>query len=175
MNTLSTRRRLLAVFAGGFCGALARALLSVLIQSHLGSGWPYDILLINLSGALLLAFCTVLADATTLLAPTRRLFVNVGFIGAYTTFSSLAMGDVLLLAHGDWLPAFLYLILSIVGGCIVILLGDWLGQLFLQRVRHRAHKVASRPLTRPLSDQSGVVDIDDDLLLPEQDARRWRQ
>jgi fluoride ion exporter CrcB/FEX len=59
----------------------------------------YDILFINLTGALLLAFCMVLADATFLLGPTRRLFVNVGFLGAYTTFSSLAMGDVLLLTH----------------------------------------------------------------------------
>ena len=53
---LSARRRILAVFAGGFCGTIARALLSMLIQAQFGNGWPYDILLINLTGTFLIAF-----------------------------------------------------------------------------------------------------------------------
>jgi len=113
---------------GGFLGAMARYLLSLLVQSHLGKAWPYDILLINITGALVLAFVTTLADATFLIGPTRRLFINVGFLGAYTTFSSLALGSILLFAGGNWFPALLYLFLSLLGGILAVLVGDWLGQ-----------------------------------------------
>ena len=76
MTTLSTQRRMGAVLGGGFCGAISRYLLSGLIQGYLGKNWPYDILFINLTGALLLAFLTVLAEATFLVGPTRRLLLQ---------------------------------------------------------------------------------------------------
>src|SRR6266567_7008570 len=113
-KALSPGRRLLAVFCGGFLGTLARALLSTTLQSRFGNGWPYDILLINLTGAFLLAFFTTLADATILIGPTRRLFINVGFLGAYTTFSSLALGDVLLFSKSMWFLAIFYLLCSFI-------------------------------------------------------------
>jgi len=147
---LSLSRRVIAVLVGGFCGTITRYLLSLLIQSYLGKGWPYDILLINITGALLLSFITTLADASFLIGPTRRLVMNVGFLGAYTTFSSLALGDVLLFANGNWLPALLYLFFSIAGGVFAVLLGDWFGQWCLKRakiagkiaVTHASHEMA---------------------------------
>jgi protein CrcB len=86
---LSVRRRWLAVFYGGFVGTLARYLLSLIIQGWWGKSWPSDILLINLTGAFLLALITTLADGTFLVGPTRRLLLNTGCMGAYTTFSWL--------------------------------------------------------------------------------------
>ncbi len=77
-SALSTRRRFMIVLCGGFLGAMARYLLSGAIQAELGKGWPYDILFINLTGALLLAFVTPLADATLFIGPTRRLFLTLG-------------------------------------------------------------------------------------------------
>jgi CrcB protein len=133
--TLSPARRLLAVFCGGFLGTLARALLSTTLQAHFGNGWPYDILLINLTGAFLLAFFTTLADATILIGPTRRLLINVGFMGAYTTFSSLALGDVLLFSKDMWLPAISYLLCSFIGGLLAVLLGDWVALRIIRRVK----------------------------------------
>jgi fluoride exporter len=130
---LSLPRRILAVFLGGFLGTLARYLLGLLVQRSLGNGWPYDILLINLLGAFLLALFSTLADAAILIGPTRRLFINVGFLGAYTTFSSLALGDVLLATHGQWLPAFLYLFFSVTGGILAVLLGSRCGRWWVKR------------------------------------------
>lgn len=135
-QTLALRRGILAVFCGGFVGTLARYGLSLAIQSWLGKGWPYDILTINLSGALLLALISTLADKAFLVGPTRRLLINTGFMGAYTTFSSLALGDLLLLYKGQPLPALLYLVASLVGGLCAILLGDWLGQRLVALFRH---------------------------------------
>ncbi len=132
-HTLSLRRQLSAVLCGGFCGTITRYWLSQMIQAHLGKGWPYDIFLINVTGALLLAFITTLADATFLIGPTRRLFINVGFLGAYTTFSSLALGDVQLATAGHWLSALSYLFMSLAVGILAVLCGDALGQWVINR------------------------------------------
>jgi CrcB protein len=167
---LSLSRRVLAVFLGGFLGTIIRYLLSLLIQSYLGKDWPYDILLINLTGTFFLAFFTTLADAAILIGPTRRLFLNVGFLGAYTTFSSLALGDVLLSSNGQWLPAFLYLFCSIIGGIVAILLGILSGQWSIKRVKQAfARKTAAKIVVATLQGlhTSDHVDIDDDVLYPE--------
>src|SRR5690348_18366623 len=108
-------RRLLAVFCGGFLGTLARYGLSLTIQGALGKGWPFDILFINVTGAFLLAFLTTLADAALFIGLHRRLFFNVGFLGAYTTFSSLALGDVTLFSNQHALLALLYILCSLLG------------------------------------------------------------
>ena len=177
-QTLSVWRRILAVVAGGFCGTLLRFFLSNLLQSWLGKGWPYDILLINITGAFALALVTTLADATVLVGPTRRLFINVGLLGAYTTFSSLALGDVLLLARGQWLSALVYLVLSAVGGVVAVLLGDILGQWCVGKVTRPAlpgttHKLSGLLTPSPLDETvtQGHVDVQDDVLLPDQEAR----
>jgi len=165
--TLSARRRIAAVFCGGFCGTILRALLSTGIQSYLGKGWPYDILLINITGAFFLAVFTTLADATVLIGPTRRLFINVGFLGAYTTFSSLALGDILLFSGGKTLLAFLYLLCSLVGGILAVMLGDWVGQQVVKLVRRSYPKTALGPAEVLLADrlkESDSIDIQDDLV-----------
>jgi CrcB protein len=144
MTTLSARRRIGAVLGGGFCGTIMRYLLTGLIQSYLGKNWPYDILFVNLTGALLLAFLTKLAEASFLIGPTRRLWLNVGFLGAYTTFSSLTLGDVLLDSSGKYLGALVYLLLSMVGGGVAVLLGDALGQWCIARARR---SVPAKPRT----------------------------
>lgn len=167
-HSLSATRRLTAVFFGGFLGAITRYLLSLLIQGYFGKNWPFDILFINLTGALILSFVTTLADAALYIGPTRRLFINVGFLGAYTTFSSLALGDVLLLTKGSIVAALLYLILSFVGGFIVVLLGDWLAQRLIQRVK-RMHPRADQQILReeipPTMATKDHLDVEDDLLL----------
>ncbi len=166
-TTFSLRRRLSAVFLGGFCGTIARYELSQLVQSHLGKGWPYDILLINISGALLLALITTLADATFLIGPTRRLFTNVGFLGAYTTFSSLALGDVQLALGGGWLLALLYLFASLFGGLLAVLLGEMLGRWIVRRGKaaYQVNKTVGVAQKEP--SQNGHIDIQDDVLLTD--------
>lgn len=152
MEKLSASRRLLAVLAGGFCGTIARYSLSLLIQSHMGKGWPYDIFVINITGALLFAFVTALADEARLIGPTRRLFITVGFLGAYTTFSSLALGDVLLATAGQWLSALTYLLSSLFGGLLAVPLGDMLGSWVVFQLR-ATFAVQSQP--QPVEKRTG--------------------
>jgi protein CrcB len=187
VTALSASRRLLAVLGGGFLGTMMRYLLSTAIQSWLGKNVPYDILIINVTGALALALVTTIADDTFLVGPTRRLFINVGFLGAYTTFSTLALGDVLLSTKHEWLPALLYLVASMLGGVLAVWLGDWLGQLGLRLQRSIVRKksvVGKLTRTLPSLPPDGAaneehVDIQDDVLLPshvnENETRRSRQ
>jgi fluoride exporter len=164
---LSGRRRIVAILCGGFLGTISRYLLSIAIQHWLGNNWPYDILLINITGACFLAFVTTLADATLLIGPTRRLFINVGFLGAYTTFSSLALGDVLLFNKGQWLLAILYLLTSMLGGILAVLLGDGLGRQYIKFVRHvptRKHVQAPLSTTFYKMTKEEHLDLQDDIL-----------
>jgi protein CrcB len=183
-RSLSVRRRMVAVLCGGFFGTITRFVLSTIMQGWLGKGWPYDLLIINVTGALLLAFVTTLADGTFLVGPTRRLFINVGFLGAYTTFSSLALGDVLLLGGSQWLPALFYLILSIGGGLAAVILGDWPGQRCISEIRRPTPSpTITRRLTgmltgSPVQGTASLrhLDVQDDLLLPDtRDEREARQ
>jgi Integral membrane protein possibly involved in chromosome condensation len=126
-------RRLLAILAGGFLGTCARYFLSQGIQGLVGKGWPFDILIINVSGAFLLALLTTFADAAIIIGPHRRLFFNVGFLGAYTTFSTLALGDLnLMTGHHLWL-AQLYLVCSLGGGILAICAGQYSGAVLIAR------------------------------------------
>ena len=171
---LSLHRQLSAVLCGGFCGTVTRYWLSQLIQAHLGRGWPYDIFLINMTGALLLAFISTLADATSLIGPTRRLFINVGFLGAYTTFSSLALGDVQLAIGGHWLPALSYLFISPVVGILAVLGGNVLGQWVLNRrkafvLAKSLAQQSNMPSPLWLDEQKFRIDVQDALLLDGED------
>lgn len=111
-------RRVALVFAGGFCGTLARYFLAAPLLSvatvfpgeH--SGFPFDIFLINLSGALALGLLYGLVERGARISLEVRLAVGTGFLGAYTTFSSLAYGgQTLLTAH-----AFVLGVLYLAGG-----------------------------------------------------------
>jgi CrcB protein len=162
-EALSLWRRVSAVFVGGFCGTITRYLLSLLIQGWLGKALPCDIFLINITGALVLAFVTTLADATFLIGPTRRLFINVGFLGAYTTFSSLALGDVQLISASHAIYALLYFLLSLSGGVLAVMLGDWLGQKVVDRVKHTRSSRHGQAVASPAPE--GHIDVQDDVML----------
>ena len=78
-----------AVGAAGFAGALVRWMVSVLCAGLFRTDLPVGTLFVNLSGSFLLGwFLTALGDQFNA-SPTLRLAVATGFVGAYTTFSSL--------------------------------------------------------------------------------------
>lgn len=136
-------RKVALVFTGGFCGTLARYLLSPLLLSVTRSlapatptGFALDILLINLTGALAIGLLYGLFERSTALASDIRLLLGTGFLGAYTTFSSLAVGGYTLLSSGAVLLGELYLLGSVVLGVLCAYAGVALaGRLVDQRRR----------------------------------------
>lgn len=109
----------LAVFCGGVLGTLARYGLSMMIPAP--NGWPLPTLLINITGAFLLG---MLLEALVRRGPDEgilrliRLSAGTGFMGAFTTYSALALESVHLAAEQAYLGMALYLMLSLFGGVL---------------------------------------------------------
>lgn len=112
--------RVLVVFLGGGLGAGLRA---VLFDSLAGWGTVTPVLLANLLGACALGAVFVLADEAGLLRATTRLFLAVGVLGGFTTFSTFGWGVDLLLAEHDFAGAALYVLASTFGGIGAVWIG----------------------------------------------------
>lgn len=115
---------------GGFLGANARYWLGVWIQSRWGSAFPWATFVINVSGSFLLGLCLGLVTerAAVPQAPVLRLAVAVGFLGAYTTFSTFTYESLALMNAGSWLRAFANLFGSLAVGMAAVWLGAVLGR-----------------------------------------------
>jgi CrcB protein len=120
---------ILLVGAGGFLGAIARYLVATFALARFGTGWPWGTFFINLSGCVMIAFFLTFAGERALNEAWRFLF-PIGFVGAYTTFSTYSWETMALVERGAWLRAGLYVVGSTVLGLGAIVLGAWLGRRF---------------------------------------------
>ena len=116
--------QLLAVATGGAFGALARYGLVNLI----GYGaFPWATLMINLCGSLLIGLWYALA-LELVVATEWRLLVQMGFLGAFTTFSTLALELLFLLEERAYWSVLVYMLASLMGGLLLVLIGMRLAQ-----------------------------------------------
>jgi fluoride exporter len=121
--------KFLLISAGAILGANARYWLGDWAAQKWGAAFPFGTLIINLSGSLILGFFMTLATERLMLDPRWRLLVAVGFLGAYTTFSTYTYESFNLLAKGQWLPGLINLVGSTLLGVIAVGLGVFLGKL----------------------------------------------
>lgn len=143
-------RRPLIVFLGGGLGACARAFILDGLVS--GSG-PTPVLLINVAGAFALSVVYVLADESGLLHAETRLFLGVGVLGGFTTFSTVGWGAAVLLGGGDVAAGGVYMLLSIVGGVLAVGAGLIAGReavVMLSRGATRTHSPSGRRSRRTI-------------------------
>ena len=119
----------LLIGLGGFLGANARFLVSSWAARRLGTSFPYGTFLANISGSLLLGLIlAVLHDRDLLASPQRHFFV-VGFLGAYTTFSTFAYESIQLFQNGSVLVGVLNIVGSVLVGLLAVVGGFWIGRL----------------------------------------------
>jgi CrcB protein len=97
--------RWLAIFIGGGLGAVARYEIAGLVQGSTGGFFPWGTFVVNASGCLAIGFLATLLEERSSLGPTWRLFLLVGVLGGYTTFSSFGLETWRLVESGDWLRA----------------------------------------------------------------------
>src|ERR1700761_1311139 len=112
-------RELVAIFAGGVLGAVAR----VWIARHLVSAddeWPWAIFLINVAGSVVLAYSVTRLQERLPQSTYRRPFLGTGFCGAFTTFSTMELEVLTLLRDGHAPLAIGYAAASIVCGYLAI-------------------------------------------------------
>jgi CrcB protein len=120
---------LLLIGIGGFVGAIARYAVDGWVASRAAGAFPYGTLLVNLSGSLLVGVLFALTVERGTLSAELRGPLMIGFVGAYTTFSTLALESWRLAEDGAWLLAIANLGGSAVLGLVAVAAGIAIGRL----------------------------------------------
>ena len=119
----------LAVALGGACGATLRYLISEFVSTRARADFPYHTMVVNISGAFVLGILMALAVDRAAVSHWWRLFLGVGLLGGYTTFSTFAFETVELMQEGAAAAAFLNAAGSVVLGVAAALVGIYVGRL----------------------------------------------
>lgn len=115
--------KIIVVALGGAIGAVARYWLGGLINSRLTMQFPLGTFVINVTGSFIIGFFLTLVSQRITIHPNWRLLIAIGFVGAYTTFSTFEYETLKLIEEGSVLSAALNVILSFVVGFIAVWLG----------------------------------------------------
>lgn len=120
--------RLLVIGCGGFLGAIARYGLTLWIQRRMPSDVPYGTMGVNVLGCLLLGLMVGWLNERPAVNNEWRLFINVGLLGAFTTFSTLGYETVTLFSDGQLKSALLSLGGNLLLGGVAVVLGSLAGR-----------------------------------------------
>jgi CrcB protein len=122
--------KILSVAGGGALGAVARYLVNISPLANLSENFPFPTLFINVIGSFLIGFLLILLTDKVVVGEQVRMMVVVGFLGAFTTFSTFEMDIYALLKGGLRTQALVYLLASVVVGFVSLLAGIWLARQF---------------------------------------------
>ncbi len=108
---------------GGFLGSIARYYISKINLIPAISMLPIGTLLVNIAGSFFLGLLTGIADRSILLSLEWRMFLMVGFCGGFTTFSTFAGENLLMMRNANFQGMFLYTSLSVFLAFLFVYLG----------------------------------------------------
>jgi CrcB protein len=115
---------------GGFLGANARYLLGGFISERWGATFPFGTFVINITGSFILGFFMAYAQDRPWVAPAARLMFAVGFVGAYTTFSTFEYETMRLIQERELVLAAWNVFGSLLSGAVAVfaglVLGEWI-------------------------------------------------
>lgn len=120
----------LLIFIGAGLGGVCRYAMSISVQK-LANGWifPIGTFSVNMLGCLLIGFLAQLSESKGLFPGDQRLFLFVGILGGFTTFSSFGYETVQLLRDSEYLYAALNAVMQVILGLACVWLGYILGRL----------------------------------------------
>jgi fluoride exporter len=116
------------VFTGGGIGASARYWLSGVVYRFLSTGFPYGNLIVNISGCFAIGFLMTLMEERFLAEPSFRIFMTIGILGGFTTFSSFSYETVALLRDAEFFRASINIIVSVFGCLSATMIGMFVGR-----------------------------------------------
>ncbi len=122
-------KNILLVGTGGFIGSVGRYFISRLNLSLDYYSIPVGTLTVNVAGSLIIGFLAGIAGKTDLLSLELRLFLMVGFVGGFTTFSTFTNENMVLMQNGQFLSALIYTFISLFLGFLAVYLGYSLSNL----------------------------------------------
>jgi len=122
---------IILVGAGSFVGGVCRYLLSTWVYKFLDNPWfPFGTFVVNALGCLVIGFLAGLAETRSIFTSDVRLFIFIGIIGGFTTFSSFALETLLLARDGESLAAILNIGLQVVLGLLAVWIGNLLAHIW---------------------------------------------
>jgi CrcB protein len=128
-NVDNRRVTLLLVGVGGFLGAIARYLVDGWVSTATGAAFPWGTFVINLTGSFVLGVLFGLVIDRAVLPADLRAPVMIGFLGAYTTFSTWMLETVRLAENGAWVAAIANIGGSVAAGLAAVAVGLAVGRL----------------------------------------------
>ena len=119
---------LILIGLGGFAGAIARYLVDGAVADRTGGGFPWGTLVINATGSFVLGLLFALTAERAILPADIRGPLMIGFLGAYTTFSTWMLESWGLIEGGSYVPALANLGGSIIIGLVAVAAGLVIGR-----------------------------------------------
>ncbi len=115
--------RYVMIVIGGSLGTLARYEVATRIQANVPAGFPWGTFIVNVSGCFMMGVAMTLLTDRLVANPQWRYLIPIGFIGAYTTFSTFEFEAFRANAEGAFLIGGLYVVGSVVTGYLALWAG----------------------------------------------------
>ncbi|WP_340314239.1 fluoride efflux transporter CrcB [Rhizorhabdus argentea] len=119
---------LFLVMLGGAIGAGFRYHIGTVALRNLGPGFPFGTWLVNLLGGLLMGVLAGVIARTPIEGEPLRLFLGVGVLGGFTTFSAFSLETFDMLSRGEYVMASAYAVSSVAGSVLMLFFGLGLGR-----------------------------------------------
>ncbi len=124
--------RIICVGIGGFCGAVSRFLITGWVHYFTGSAMPYGTLAVNVGGSFILAFLLQFFIAYPGISPHLKSAITIGFLGAFTTFSTFTVDTLHFIEQGNYGRALVNIVLNVVICLVAAAMGMALGKTWHQ-------------------------------------------
>lgn len=113
---------------GGAAGAMTRYAVEAWISARAQATFPFGTLVVNVTGCFLLGFLIAITSQRFLAYSTLRAALAIGFLGAYTTFSTFAFDSMRLAEEGSVARAAINVVANVAVGVLAVVAGTWLGR-----------------------------------------------
>lgn len=120
---------ILSIACGGAIGAVSRYMLSSVIQNMTSNSFPYGMLLCNILGSMILGILYDSLSKGSFFSENIKLFIQVGILGSFTTFSAFSLESFLMFEKGDYNSAIIFILLS-----VILSIGGLVSGIFFFRV-----------------------------------------
>lgn len=122
-------QKYLWIAAGGALGSIARYWIGSEVGSRMGVKFPYGTMIVNITACVVIGFSMSFLGRRADLSPAWRYFIPIGFIGAYSTFSTYEWETLSTLRSGAFFLAALYALGSLILGLAAVWAGSMLGEI----------------------------------------------
>lgn len=121
-------QKYLLIAVGGALGSIARYWVGSTIAGRMGIRFPYGTLIVNITACIVIGFSLTYMGRRAGINPAWRFLIPIGFIGAYSTFSTYEWETLSTIRSGAFFLAALYAVGSFILGLIAVWGGSWLAE-----------------------------------------------